>query len=274
MRRIRDVRKEFRDRSRQYGLNPRDVDLLIGDVLGQSFPWLVAHDDEAMPEIACEQFLAAWKRRRSGEPIQYIRGFCEFYGRDFAVDSRVLIPRPETEILVETAIRRIPREARVVDVGTGSGCIAITLDLERPDLSITAIDISLGALQVARLNQRRLQSRVHFLNGDRTTALRSAPDVVVSNPPYIASDEVTRLQKEVRDYEPVAALSPGADALSMIRELITCEKGESEKPALVILEIGFDQKDAVEQIARSAGWRSIEFVNDLAAIPRVAVLSP
>src|SRR5205814_155810 len=134
------------------GINPRDVDLLLSDVTGKPLPWLIAHGSAFVDEAQLDTLLT---RRYAGEPLQYIRAKTEFYSRDFYVDDRVLIPRPETELLVEAAIERVPRGARVIDVGTGSGCIAVTLSLERPDLRVAGVDRSIGALAVARRNGLR-----------------------------------------------------------------------------------------------------------------------
>src|SRR5436853_5951586 len=138
---------ELRVRWRAQGADPRDVELLIADVTGRSRAWVLAHGDWAIDPAPVDARVA---RRLAGEPLQYIRGRCDFFGREFFVDNRVLIPRPETELLVEAALARIPRNARVLDAGTGSGCIAVSLADARPDLRVFAIDVSVGALAVAR----------------------------------------------------------------------------------------------------------------------------
>jgi release factor glutamine methyltransferase len=198
------------------------------------------------------------RRRAAGEPLQYIRGRCDFYGREFLVDDRVLIPRPETELLVEQAVARAPRGARVVDIGTGSGCIAVTLALERPDLRVLAVDISVAALAVARRNRDRLGARVAFAASDLLDALRDI-DLIVSNPPYIPAADIAMLQTEVKDHEPRAALTPGPRGTEVIDCLLSINI-----PA--IIEIGYGQYDALR-------GRVDDAIDDLAGIPRVVISS-
>jgi release factor glutamine methyltransferase len=198
------------------------------------------------------------RRRAAGEPLQYIRGRCDFYGREFLDDDRVLIPRPETEILVEEAIKRIPRNARVADVGTGSGCIAVTLALERPDLRIVATDISVAALAVAKRNRDRLGAPVALVACDLLDAVR-AVDFLVSNPPYIPAADIPSLQTEVKDHEPRTALTPGPRGTEVIDRLLA-----TGLPALI--EIGYGQYDALRD-------RVDDVVDDLAGIPRVVISS-
>lgn len=200
------------------------------------------------------------RRRTAGEPLQYIRGRCDFYGREFLVDDRVLIPRPETELLVEQAIKRAPRGARVVDVGTGSGCIAISLSLDRPDLHVVAVDISVAALALAARNRDRLRARVAFAASDLLNAIRGA-DLIVSNPPYIPAADVETLQREVRDHEPRNALTPGPRGTEAIERL-------AKFGAPMIFEIGFGQIDEVRAIVDV-----VDVIDDLAGIPRVVVSS-
>jgi release factor glutamine methyltransferase len=206
---------------------------------------------------------AAMRRRTTGEPLQYIRGKTEFFGRDFFVDDRVLIPRPETEILVETAIERIDRGARVVDIGTGSGCIAATLSIERPDLQVTGVDASVGALSVAKRN-----GVPNLVASDVLSAFVRDFDWIVSNPPYIPAADMDQLPVEVRDYEPRSALTPGSAGTEAI-ETILDQAGR----AGVILEIGFGQEQAVRDLAAARHFAVKELRSDLAGIPRVIVLS-
>ena len=228
--------------------------MLLADALGRSVAWLFAHGEaEVDPDIIEAQV----RRRAAGEPLQYIRGRADFYGREFLVDERVLIPRPETEILVEQAVARVPRGARVVDAGTGSGCIAISLALERPDLHVMAIDTSAAALAVAKRNRDRLGARVAFAASDLLAAVRDV-DFIVSNPPYIPEGEIPTLQAEVT-FEPRAALSPGPRGTEVIERLL-----RSGVPA--IIEIGYGQLDAIRD-------RVDAVIPDLAGIPRVVVSS-
>ena len=205
----------------------------------------------------------AMRRRAAGEPLQYIRGKTEFYGREFRVDDRVLIPRPETEILVETAIERIERGARVIDIGTGSGCIAVSLSLERPDLRVIGTDISAAALALASRN-----GKVQFVASDLLAAFVEDFDWIVSNPPYIAAADVETLATEVRDHEPRAALTPGPLGTEIISRIF-----DQAGRARVILEIGFGQSEAVRDLAAAHHFNVDELRNDLAGIPRVIVLS-
>ena len=217
--------------------------------------WLFAHGDfDVEPDVIAPQL----QRRLAGEPLQYIRGRCDFYGREFFVDERVLIPRPETELVVEQAVARAPRGARVVDVGTGSGCIAVSLALERPDLHVIGVDVSVAALAVAKRNRDRLGARVEFAASDLLDAVNKV-DLVVSNPPYIPAADVETLQTEVKDHEPRGALTPGPRGTEIIERLL-----HSGVPA--IIEIGYGQADALRE-------RVDEVIPDLAGIPRVVVSS-
>jgi release factor glutamine methyltransferase len=206
-------------------------------------------------------------RRYTGEPIQYIRGRAEFYGREFSVDDRVLIPRPETELLVEAAIDRAPRGARVIDIGTGSGCIALTLSLERPDLRVLGVDKSIAALAVARKNRERLNAPADLAASDLLDSVRAAA-VIVSNPPYIAAADVETLAPEVREFEPHLALTPGPRGTEAIERMLSAAAN-----ALVLMEVGFGQEQSVREVAAAHQFEVDDFLNDLAGIPRVVVLS-
>jgi release factor glutamine methyltransferase len=262
--RLDRLRSRLRQEALDRGINPRDVDLLLSDVVGHSLSYLISHGETFVDAAAVQPLLA---RRFEGEPLQYIRGRTEFYSREFQVDRRVLIPRPETELLVEAAIRIAPSGATVVDVGTGSGCIAISLERERSDLRVAGVDRSTEALAVAAINRRRLQSKVMLFASDN---LRAAArfDVVVANPPYIPFDEYAALQDEVRRYEPRQALTPGPLGTEAIDRIL-----EQAGTAKVLLEIGFGQETAVRDLAARRGFAVDEVIPDLAAIPRVVVLS-
>jgi release factor glutamine methyltransferase len=224
--------------------------------------YVLAHGEQVVHTAPIH---AAMRRRAAGEPLQYIRGKTEFFGREFRVDDRVLIPRPETEILVETAIERIERGARVVDIGTGSGNIAATLALERPDLRVIATDVSAGALAVASQNTAK---RVTLVASDLLAAFVEDFDWIVSNPPYIPAGDLEALAPEVRDYEPRVALTPGPAGTEVIARIL-----DQAGRARVILEIGFGQSDAVRDLAAAHHFNADELRNDLAGIPRVIVLS-
>jgi len=247
-------------------IDPRDADVLIAEAAGHTRSWVLAHGDEPIDAGPIEALAA---RRAAGEPLQYIRGRCDFFGRQFIVDDRVLIPRPETELLVETAIMRAPHGARVVDVGAGSGCVAISLERARTDLRVVAVDVSVAALAVATRNARAHKSRARFAASDVLASLRGAFDVIVSNPPYIAGGDVAGLQVEVRDHEPRVALTPGPRGMEIIERIF-----DAAGAAMVILEIGFGQETAVREAAAARGFTVEEVRNDLAGIPRVVVSSP
>ncbi|HSC80256.1 MAG TPA: peptide chain release factor N(5)-glutamine methyltransferase, partial [Chitinolyticbacter sp.] len=167
------------------GLDRVDARALLQHALGVNHAWLVAHDNDALALDAVDRFEALAARRRAGEPVAYLLGVREFYGRDFSVGPGVLIPRPETELLVELALARAPQGASLLDLGTGSGCIPITLKLERPDLAVTALDISADALAIATRNAEGLGARIQLLQSDWYAALGEARfDLIVSNPPY------------------------------------------------------------------------------------------
>jgi release factor glutamine methyltransferase len=268
--RLDDLRSRHREDALQRGINPRDVDLLLSDLLGRSTAWLYAHGEVEINAAALEERLA---RRYAGEPIQYILGRTEFYSREFCVDDRVLIPRPETELVVETALERAPRGGRVIDIGTGSGCIAISIERERPDLHVFSVDRSLDALAVAARNRSRLESRVRLVASDLLTAVRGVFDVIASNPPYVPLAEYEELAVEVRIHEPQMALTPGVRGTEIIERILVQSRSHLAPGGVVILEVGYGQESAVRQLARERGYTVDAFLPDLAGIPRVVVLS-
>jgi release factor glutamine methyltransferase len=268
--RLDAVRTRHRDQALQRGLNPRDVDVLLADLTGHSLAWVIAHGDERIDSAPLESSLA---RRYAGEPLQYIRGKTDFYSREFLVDERVLIPRPETELVVEAAIDRAPRSGRVVDIGTGSGCIAISIERERPDLRVLGVDVSVGALAAASANRSRLHSAVRLAASDVLAAVRGQFDLVVSNPPYIAQREIATLQTEVRDHEPMIALSPGPVGTEVIERILDDARRVLAPDGFVIMEIGFGQETLLRDLAASKNYNVERFIDDLAGIARVIVLS-
>jgi release factor glutamine methyltransferase len=244
----------------------RDVELLLSDLLARPKSWLLAHGDESIDDAA---IAALMQRRLRGEPLQYVRGRTEFYGRDFYVDDRVLIPRPETELLVEAVLQRAPRGARVVDVGAGSGCISVTLALERSDLGVFAVDRSAAALAVARRNGDALGARVRLAASDVLASTRATFDVIVSNPPYIPERDIAGLETQVRDHEPRIALTPGPRGTEVIERIFA-----QARRAMIALEIGFGQEAAVRAVAEAHRFRVDEVLPDLAGIARIVVSSP
>jgi release factor glutamine methyltransferase len=237
--------------------------------------WLLAHLDLPATPDAMAEFDALIERRRAGEPIQYIIGEAEFYGLPFYVTRDVLIPRPETEHVVEKAVELLPvfSKPRVIDVGTGSGIIAIALAHEWPSASITATDISAAALEVARRNALRIgfADRICFLQGDLLVpAVGQRFHLVVSNPPYVAEGDRSTLAVEVRDYEPSPALFAGTEGLTVYRRLIPEAFAALVPGGFLVLEIGHGQQASIGALLETAGFTAIEFTADLQGIPRVA----
>lgn len=266
---------------------PREAHHLLGHVLGLSEAQVLARDDQPVPPEAEAAFRRLLERRLAGEPVAYLLGAREFYGRPFRVDRRVLVPRPETEHLVEAALAPelgLPDRARVLDVGTGSGAIALTLALERPGWRVVAADLSPAALAVARDNARRFDllgassgdgdRRLRLVASDLASALRLADfDLLVSNPPYIAREEAAALSPEVRDFEPPGALFGDAPSGTGIASRLLEGLEELPPDAPVILEIGHGQLEAVLELARRHGRRPARTITDYAGIPRVVVLT-
>jgi release factor glutamine methyltransferase len=252
---------------------PREAHLLLGHVLGLAEASLLARDDEPVADTEAGLFAALLERRLAGEPVAYLVGGKEFFGRWFAVDQRVLVPRPETEHLVEAALvlaRSLPPRPRIVDLGTGSGCIAITLALEIAASSVTATDRSPAALAVARGNAGALGAGVGFLAAEWAAPLRAEDfDLVVSNPPYL--DPAGPVMPEVAAWEPASALWAGSGGLDAYRALLaSLDAARAGTPLL--LEIGLDQTTPLTDLAESAGWRLASVHRDLAGIERVVEL--
>jgi len=268
--RLDDLRARLRQEALEHGIHPRDVDLLLSDVLSMSLASLYAHGEI---EVDASRIEPSLRRRYAGEPLQYIRGRTEFYSREFLVDDRVLIPRPETELLVETAIERAPRGARVIDIGTGSGCIAISIESERTDLRVTGVDRSVAALAVASQNRQQLDSRVSLAASDLFDAILGTFDIIVSNPPYVPQPEYEQLATEVRVHEPRLALTPGPRGTEIIERLLDQSHARLAPEGLLIIEVGYGQDEAIREIAEAKRYEIDEFLPDLAGIPRVVVLS-
>ena len=270
LQRLDDVRFRYREDALQRGVNPRDVDLLLGDLLGQPLSWLLAFGETLVDAAPLEALLA---RRYAGEPLQYIRKRTEFYSREFYVDDRVLIPRPETELLVEAALEHAPDGGRVIDIGTGSGCIAITIERERPDLHVISVDRSVDALAVAAINRARLQSRIALAASDLMSAVRGPFDVIVSNPPYVPLAEYEDLAVEVRIHEPRIALTPGPSGMEIIDRIFDEARRHLTPRGHLILEIGYGQEQTLRALAHAKGFTIDTLLPDLAGIPRVVVSS-
>jgi release factor glutamine methyltransferase len=246
--------------------------LLLGHVLQQPPVWLLAHDDVLLDETALRGFNDLIARREAGEPVAYLLGRREFFGRDFAASPAALIPRPETELLVEVALKKLGdgNTARILDLGTGTGCIAITLALECPSAQVTALDASRDALALAAENARRLNASVRFLHSDWYAAVQGEIfDVIISNPPYIAAADAHLTQGDLR-FEPPAALASGADGLDAIRHIIAAAPAHLSAQGQLWLEHGYDQADAVRALLAAAGFAAIEQHRDLAGTVRVS----
>jgi release factor glutamine methyltransferase len=222
----------------------RDAEVLLMHNIGQSRAWLIAHADELLPEAAAASYRQLVERRFRGEPIQYITGETEFYGLPFHVTPAVLIPRPETEHLVEKAIELAARfkRPRIVDIGTGSGAIAVALAGKLPYAAITAIDLSADALAIAQENAERNGVRLRFLKGDLLSPASGEPfDIIVSNPPYVPAVDRDSLAVEVREHEPALALFAGDDGLEIYRRLIPAAFSALVSGGFLALEIGYGQ---------------------------------
>lgn len=257
--------------------NPRlNIEWLLAHVLQQRRLDLYLQFERELDEATLGRLRELVRRRATGEPVQYVTGEAPFYGLSFAVNRHVLIPRPETEVLVEAVSKRITNHqspVTVIDVGTGSGCIAVTLAKELSHARIVAVDASAEALAVARANARRhgVENSARFWQGDLVEAVPDnvGVDVVVSNPPYLASGDWATLPKEVRDFEPVPALVAGEDGLEVIRRLVSSARRVLSPSGIVALEIGAGQRAAVEQLFGAHGYGAVEVVKDLQGHERV-----
>ncbi len=245
--------------------------MLLRQVLGCEEAWLIAHGEAVLTTAQAEHYRQLCARRARGEPIAYITGSREFYGREFAVAPYVLIPRHETELLVELALQRLPQGAHVLDLGAGSGCVGVTLAAERPDLSVKLIDDSVDALEVARINARRwAPANTALLLSDWYGALGDTRyDCIVSNPPYVAADDAHLARGDLR-FEPQSALTAGVDGLDAVRRIIKGAPARLQPGGWLLLEHGFDQAAACGQLLAAVGLREIFSAPDLAGVPRVS----
>jgi release factor glutamine methyltransferase len=244
------------------------AEVLLGHALGQERTFLYAHSERELREVEWIHYGRYLHERLNGKPTQYITGRQEFYGREFRVTPDVLIPRPETELVVETALA-VGRGARhIVDAGCGSGAIAITLQLETGAL-VAGTDISTAALAVAAENGQRLGARVDWVRCDLLSAVAAASvDMIVSNPPYVPLGDRAGLQREVRDYEPEVALFAGPTGFEIYEKLVADAARVLRPGGWLVLELGYTSKDRVTAML-GAGWRDLRVVPDLAGIPRV-----
>jgi release factor glutamine methyltransferase len=270
------------------------AEVLLMHALQRDRVWLYSHPDETLDAAIREKYFALIARRAAGEPTQYLTGKQEFWGLEFEVTPAVLIPRPETEHVMEVSLARLgerglkidldtgspSRTLQVADVGTGSGCLAIALAYELPHAEIIATDISSAALQIARRNALRntipphnIAGRIRFIETDLLPAGNQEPafDLIVSNPPYIADSEAASLQREVRDHEPREALFAGPTGAEIYTRLVAAALGQLRDRGILVLELGHNSADEVRALfdAASSSWTNLSITMDLAGIPRV-----
>jgi release factor glutamine methyltransferase len=270
------------------------AEVLLMHTLQRDRAWLYSHPDEILDAGAAEKYFALIARRAAGEPTQYLTGKQEFWGLEFEVTPAVLIPRPETEHVMEVALARlgerglkihldsgVPRETlHIADVGTGSGCLAIALAYELPHAQIVATDISAATLEVARRNAIRntipphnIADRIQFVEVDLLPQGTGSPrfDLIVSNPPYIADSEAASLQREVRDHEPHQALFAGPTGAEIYTRLVAESEKQLRDRGILVLELGHNSADGVRALfdTTSSSWTNVSITMDLAGIPRV-----
>jgi release factor glutamine methyltransferase len=271
------------------------AELLLLHVLGRDRTWLYAHPEEEVADGNAQRFFGLIARRAAGEPTQYLTGKQEFWGLEFEVTPDVLIPRPETEHVIEVALDRLAlrevREGRpqttsgkglqIADIGTGSGCIAVALAKELPGATIYAVDISLAALEVACRNSinHGFLERISFLESNLLDVFSAAVpqpgheplrfDLIVSNPPYVGRCELNALAREVREHEPESALYGGEEGYELYADLITQAAALLKPGGILVLELGHDTLPAVRPLLDAAAWTNVGVTKDLAGIPRV-----
>lgn len=254
-------------------IDPLDARVLLQSVLGVTHAFLATHPGHAVAGDQLDRYLALVARRAAGEPVAYLTGGREFFSLDFKVTPAVLIPRPETELLVELALERIPQQApcRVLDLGTGSGCVAISIARHRPRARVTATDSTPDAIAIAAENARTLGvHNIDFARGDWFAAIAGERyDVIVSNPPYIAQDDPHLRQGDLR-FEPRNALAAGPDGLDCIRVIVTQANNHLGSGGWLMFEHGYDQAGRCRALLDAAGFAEVFSRRDLAGIERVS----
>jgi release factor glutamine methyltransferase len=234
--------------------------------------WLIAHDTDVLTAAQTAAFRTLVEHRLAGQPVAYLVGTREFYGRAFEVGPAVLIPRPETELLVDQALGHLPAEknGRVLDLGTGSGCVAVTIALERPNAAVTAVDRSPAALALAARNARALGASVRFVQSDWFAALADERfDVIVGNPPYVAAGDPHLTRGDVR-FEPLGALASGSDGFDDLRRIIGDARDHLAPGGWLWLEHGFEQAPLARQLLQAAGLAHVSTAADAAGLPRIS----
>jgi len=244
--------------------------ILLCHATGLSRVQLITQAERALGADEAARLNDLVRRRLAGEPIAYIVGRREFFGLDFAVNDAVLIPRPDTELIVELALERLAPQGRLLDMGTGSGAIAVAVAHTRPDAAVTALDVSAAALDVARANAAHNGARVRFLQSDWFAALGAADqfDLIASNPPYIAAGDAHLAQGDLR-FEPASALTDHADGLSALRTIVDGAQAHLLPGAWLLLEHGYDQAAAVRTLLQARGYTAVQSWRDLGDIERV-----
>lgn len=258
--------------ARQAGVDRLDAQLLLGALLNQPRSWLMIHDEATLTPEQARQFQDWVARRAQDEPLAYLLGQKEFHGLMLQVNEHTLVPRPDTETLVDWALELLAATPQtrpeVIDLGTGSGAIALAIKHRYPAATVEALDLSAGALQAAQANAQRLGLDVRFHQGDWWTPLAGRRfDLIVSNPPYIAGNDP---HLAALRHEPLQALTPGGDGLSALQTLVEGAPAHLRPGGWLLLEHGFDQSDAVTQALRAAGFEAVECRRDLGAQPRVS----
>lgn len=253
----------------------RDADVLVRHVLGWDRATLLLRRDEPLSPTAAAAFEALVTRRSTREPVAYLTATREFYGRDFHVSPAVLIPRPETELIVDAVLAGTPRDAvrRIADVCTGSGILAVTLACERPRVEVVAADVSAEALAVARRNAaaHRVADRIAFVEGDLLLPAPGPFDIIVANPPYVPARDAATLAPDVRGFEPGLALFGGDDGLAIVRRLVVQAAARLTSAGIFVMEFGAGQQYDVARLITSAGFEILQTADDLQSIPRVVV---
>ena len=260
--------------------NPkREAEWLLSFLLRTDRSGILAHYHDELDSSVVFDFFSLVRDRGNGKPLQYILGMQEFRGLEFEVTTDVLIPRPETELVVGQVLGSFTGHPQgiLIDCGTGSGCIAVSIAVESPEARLIAVDLSAAALKVARRNARthKVLDRIQFLAGDLLAPLsfyriEGRIDCIVSNPPYVPEKDFTSLQREIREWEPKLALLAGSDGLAIYRRLIPQALAVLKKGGHLILEIGFSMKDSVSRLFQN-GWHNVRVQEDFSGIPRVVV---